>query len=66
MKKTYAPPNVQLMTFRYRDQVVAASGAPEAYNEESVALSKEEQIRQLIADGITWDDLPAFLKILLG
>ena len=26
MKKTYEPPTVQMMAFRYRDQVVAASG----------------------------------------
>ena len=26
MKKRYAPPTVQMMAFRYRDQVVAASG----------------------------------------
>ena len=26
MKKTYETPTVQMMTFRYRDQVVVASG----------------------------------------
>ena len=33
MKKRYESPTVQLMTFRYRDQVVAASGIS-AQNEE--------------------------------
>lgn len=28
MKKRYESPTVQLMAFRYRDQVVAASGDP--------------------------------------
>lgn len=34
MKKCYESPTVQLMAFRYRDQVVAASGDPIALQSE--------------------------------
>lgn len=31
MKKTYETPTVEVVEFKYRDQVVAASGAPGQY-----------------------------------
>lgn len=53
MKKTYAHPTVEKIAFRYRDQVVAASGVPgTGALDRGDAPSTGEQIIGRILEGI--------------
>ena len=48
MKKLYAPPSVEKISFRYRDQVVAASGSPVANSDTDVGNSAGDRANQVV------------------
>lgn len=65
MNKQYATPTAELLSFSYRDQVVAASGV-EAYSDEVYEPSKREQIQDILADGYDLGDFREIIKIIIG
>lgn len=50
MKKAYETPMIDKIAFRYRDQVVAASGDPSALSDNSPSMG--EQIISQILEGL--------------
>ena len=48
MKKSYETPTVEKIRFNYRDQVVAASGAPVANSDTGVGNSTSDRANQVV------------------
>ena len=48
MKKTYTSPTVEKIRFNYRDQVVAASGAPVATSDTGVGNNTGDRANQVV------------------
>lgn len=48
MKKSYETPSVEKIKFNYRDQVVAASGAPVANSDTGVGSSTGDRANQVV------------------
>lgn len=66
MKKLYETPSVERLAFRYRDQVVAASGGVSAMAEDPTEPSLQDLINNLITEGLSWEAISAFLSRLFG
>lgn len=54
MKKTYEPPTVQMMAFRYRDQVVAASGGIDPQLDDGTITGDGQWVYDFIRDIWQW------------
>lgn len=65
MNKHYVTPTAELLSFKYRDQVVAASGA-DGYSDEVTSPSKGEQIWGLLQDGYDIGDIRKILEIIFS
>ena len=48
MKRPYEAPSVEKIAFRYRDQVVAASGGPVANSDTDVGNSAGDRANQVV------------------